>query len=369
MKKFILVTGLLLAVLADPGYASPPLKVEISSPNLVGLTSTFTIATKIKNVSDQDQTIPIWECSYGWSWVASVPAIVTGRESCLRNVPGTITLKPGESHDRDLEVVLSKEAKMGSLTFKMGFNTKNDWIGTRRGLRPAEESLQDMIWSNPITIYVNPLMLASALTISETLEAKSREEFRLHGVNYSCSNDTDCPCQNFNGSYYEEGTTPGKCDQEKQMCAPCTYKNSIAPVGVEKLEVKQKFTGLQSNIAANEYYRITDDKTFQEIWSRHSASEPTLKIDFSQDMVIAIFQEKTVHQDELQVDELINLPEAINIIFQVPSYQVMGDYKGEEVKPFGFFVMTRSNKKLILTLRTIHMSGDVTEVVVKEFQE
>lgn len=228
-KSIILLSIFAGSVLTTICYASS-LKIEISLNEHSPLKqfdkdpTSLAIATKITNISDNEQKIPVWLCSYGSSWVASSPAIVTGLESCTKNFPTDVVLKPKESYSRDLMVAVSSKAKAGSLTFHMGFNLKNDWFGTRIGIGSNKETLTDVIWSNPITIEITNTMLSSLRPVSDTLELKSKEEFQLHGVKDQCTKDDECWCRNFNGSYFIEGKKPNTCDKAIHFCTECIYK-------------------------------------------------------------------------------------------------------------------------------------------------
>jgi len=218
-KSTILLSIFAWSILTTFCYASP-LKIEISLKDPVSLI----LATRITNISDNDQKIPVWLCSYGSSWVASSPAIITGLESCTKNFVTEVVLKPRESYSRDLLIAVSSKAKAGSLTFQMGFNLKNDWFGTRIGIGINKEMLKDVIWSNPITIEVSNDMLKNSSSISDTLELKSKEEFQLHGVKSQCMRDDECWCRSFDGSYFIEGKQPNTCNKETHFCNECFYK-------------------------------------------------------------------------------------------------------------------------------------------------
>ena len=228
-KSIILLSIFVWSFLTTFCYASP-LKIEISlnehSPlNQFGKDfKRLAIATKITNISDKDQKITVWLCSYGSSWVASSPAIVTGLESCEKNNPTDVILKPKESYSRDLLIAVSSKAKAGSLSFQMGFNLKNDRFGGRIGIESNKEMLTDVIWSNPITIEITHAMMTFLSPVSDTLELKSKEEFQLHGVKSQCTRDDECWCRNFNGSYFIEGKNPNTCNKETHFCTECVYK-------------------------------------------------------------------------------------------------------------------------------------------------
>ncbi len=230
MNKFVIVLSVIAwAALTTFSYASA-LKIEISLNEHSELKkfdknpASLIIATKITNISSYNEKISVWLCSYGSSWVASSPAIITGLESCTKNFETEVILKPGESYKRDLYIALSSKAKIGSLTFQMGFNFKNDWFGTRIGIDSNKEMLKDVIWSNPIIIEINNAVLAYLLPVSDTLELKSKEEFQLHGVKSQCTKNDECWCRNFNGSYFIEGRKPNTCDTKTHFCAECIYK-------------------------------------------------------------------------------------------------------------------------------------------------
>lgn len=144
-------------------YASP-LKVEISLNEHSSLRQVkpyqnpaiLVLATKIINISDQDQKIPVWGCSYGQFWVASSPLIITYIEKCRSNSVGVVLLKPKESYSRDLLILVSSKAQPGPLTFKMGYKL---WAGTGTDFFLGKAVLKETIWSKPITIEVGNDML------------------------------------------------------------------------------------------------------------------------------------------------------------------------------------------------------------------
>ncbi|MCA9399448.1 MAG: hypothetical protein KC618_06840, partial [Candidatus Omnitrophica bacterium] len=106
------------------------LKVEISQKGSIEenefFNGLFVVSTQITNIGKEDQTINEWSCSYGLSWAANIPEILTGLEMCARNVPGNITLKPNETYTRDLSISVNADADQKLLTFSLGFNPTED---------------------------------------------------------------------------------------------------------------------------------------------------------------------------------------------------------------------------------------------------
>ncbi len=117
------------------------------------LPNTFTILTKIKNDTDLVQEFEEMTCSKQSSWTTTRREVLTGLdEGCLSNYPTTVTLLPHDEVERDVFVEVTSEAKVGPLTFQLGFNPKAEWGGPRCGIVPKEKLSGKVIWSNDITV-------------------------------------------------------------------------------------------------------------------------------------------------------------------------------------------------------------------------
>ena len=162
MKKKIIYLALFILFISVTNSYSASLKVEISvnqdSLKLGTLVDSvvrqFEVFYKIKNITDKKQAITMWTGCSGWSWTSNRPEIGPGAHSCLTNVPYTITLKPNEEHKGTLGVTFSTKLKTGPLTFRLGFYP-HAGVGDIK----TEADIKEAVWSNDVTITIEPWML------------------------------------------------------------------------------------------------------------------------------------------------------------------------------------------------------------------
>jgi len=125
------------------------LQIEIRPQrNEVKNTEVVLVDTKISNRGKEDVPIHVWICSYDQNWSSdNVFAVIEGI-SCGKNFIKTVNLKPGESYESPLSVmvsVLAEELLMEEVTFRLGF---------RSVTYEAPQGTGEAVWSNPITIKV-----------------------------------------------------------------------------------------------------------------------------------------------------------------------------------------------------------------------
>ena len=175
LKKSKLLQIMTIGVLCVPLSHAESLRVEavLKSSNKKD-SPFFRVETKIRNVSNRQQTIITWTCSHGFSWIATRPEIITGTEPCLSNFTGNTILNPQQEYVRDINIAVTGKFKPGSITFQLGFNPKGDWIGSRMGIIPKVELPNFIIWSNDITINITEDMLPNVIPLSKELIVKSK---------------------------------------------------------------------------------------------------------------------------------------------------------------------------------------------------
>lgn len=153
------------------------LKVEISTPKDL-MTDFFKeshggfwVSTRIRNVSQEDQKIHYWSCGYENSWSSSHQDIVIQGRPCLKNFVAEKILKPNEEFVRDdLLVSISPKAKVGEITFRLGFDPD---IALEPSLERDAAKAPRPIWSNLITVKIIPEMLEFLSGGFPGLEAKA----------------------------------------------------------------------------------------------------------------------------------------------------------------------------------------------------
>jgi len=126
------------------------------------------------------------------------------------------------------------------------------------------------------------------------------------------------------------------------------------------------FRGEHSAIAKKRYVKITDDQAWAKLWGEH-IGKPVRReygyfynplnvpvIDFKNNMVVAIFQGATWNTAGVTVKQLLDGDE-LTLRFDDHGYQTtvieMGDGdtpKQEKSKPFGMFVLPKTDKAIVL---------------------
>jgi len=140
-----------------------PLKVEISlDSNLAGLFdgkplaikikngkvfvspgAYFSVSTRLRNITPHKMTFEVLPCAYGgFHWVSDNEFIGIAPESCVKNVPSRVTLAPGESFEKTVNLVVRSEMAFGITHFRLGF----------RHLEAGEG--EQPIWGNQIFLEV-----------------------------------------------------------------------------------------------------------------------------------------------------------------------------------------------------------------------
>jgi hypothetical protein len=151
MRKYIVLLGvLLLGFSAMAIYCQDsPLKAEIKLVRTaVRNKENFSVSTIIRNASANEQAFAVLYCCYAMLWTADNPSVQTDcSEACARNSAVKITLKPGETYEKNVLVRVELPAgtsQTESVTFRLGFHAP---------IYRSEPKIPT-IWSNAITVKV-----------------------------------------------------------------------------------------------------------------------------------------------------------------------------------------------------------------------
>ncbi len=133
---------------------------------------------------------------------------------------------------------------------------------------------------------------------------------------------------------------------------PALCADEIAPYVV--------LTGRDSSVAKPECQRVTSQTEWKALWDRHSAQYPKVgpglpmrqrpAVDFRQCMVVAVFLGSTWNIEGVKVLQVLDQQDEFVIGYTRLSYQTEGE--GDEATPYGFFVLPRSMKPLLLQIDT-----------------
>jgi hypothetical protein len=132
-------------------------------------------------------------------------------------------------------------------------------------------------------------------------------------------------------------------------------------------------TGTDSRVKEASYYRVTSEEEWVKIWRRHKGAKESKdydlfhnplglpNVDFEKCMVIAIFQGSGWNSAGLKAVAVLEEKERIVLRFEDKSYQTFGpapDGGGKQVTVYGFFVLPRSSKTVVLEENVENTIGD-----------
>jgi len=126
---------------AGGGQPSPLRVVVVPSKTEVRVGEPFTLALRVENISQTNQTIRVMSCSWQDEWKSSNPKIAPGGCVCTVNAPVTIVLPPGGAYTNASETRIYEPIGGRTLSFRMGFTS----IGS-----------DETIWSDEVKLRVLP---------------------------------------------------------------------------------------------------------------------------------------------------------------------------------------------------------------------
>jgi len=124
--------------------------------------------------------------------------------------------------------------------------------------------------------------------------------------------------------------------------------------------------GAASRITTREYHRITTQEELVGIWLRHVGSDAARhseyyneagvpEVEFTRCMVVAAFGGECINSAGIYPVSIAEDAEQTRLRFDHRSYQ--SGPEGDRATPFGFFVVPRSSKRLVLEENVQHLIG------------
>lgn len=120
-------------------------------------------------------------------------------------------------------------------------------------------------------------------------------------------------------------------------------------------------TGTDSHVKERSYFRVTSQDEWIGTWHRHQGAKGSKDydlfynplglpyIDFERCMVIAVFQGSGWNSAGLRASQILEENAQIVLRFEDKHYQTGGaDGGGRKVSVYGFFVLPRSSKTVVL---------------------
>ncbi len=121
------------------------------------------------------------------------------------------------------------------------------------------------------------------------------------------------------------------------------------------------------------YYRLTSAEHFTEIYMRHLGQDPAdfdayhnphgvPMINFDECMVVAVFQGEDWNSAGVIVDSIVEDEHRMTVRFDDRAYQTFGpDGGAQRVRAYGFFVLPRTDKMLVLEENVQSIIGEPPE--------
>lgn len=128
--------------------------------------------------------------------------------------------------------------------------------------------------------------------------------------------------------------------------------------------------GAASKIRTREYHRITTREELVRVWLRHAGVDPARytdfyneagvpDVDFERCMVVAVFGGECVNSAGIDAVTVAEQSDPMLLRFQHRWFQ--SGPEGDRATPFGFFVVPRSTKALVLEENVQNLIGGQPE--------
>ena len=101
--------------------------------------STFMVNLTVMNSGDTPESVTGWTCSVWDTWGTNSRSVYVQEGICDSNVSWTVTLQPRQREEHKLVLTVARDASGGPLSFRVGLI-----------------DVQEPVWSNELTIHVEP---------------------------------------------------------------------------------------------------------------------------------------------------------------------------------------------------------------------
>src|SRR3990167_650293 len=120
-------------------------------------------------------------------------------------------------------------------------------------------------------------------------------------------------------------------------CSSNGAKQDEAKESAGNINIQQQWSGAHSDITKVECHLIKTKEEWGKVWQLHNSNEQAPEIDFSRQMIVAIFQGHELNSKGVIVSSVSNDSNGVLMRFDESTYQ--SAYPGDKVTPFGIFVL------------------------------
>ncbi|MCK9573431.1 MAG: hypothetical protein M0R20_03395 [Candidatus Omnitrophica bacterium] len=124
----------------------------ISKKDTLAKDEIFTVVASIMNVTQKEQRICSWSCSYDENWQLkdSSEKFQLYRPNCEKNIVSCVTLQPFQRCEKELYLQVGSMAKKGKASFRLGFIP---CVSREECFETAKEN-QKIFWSQEVTVKI-----------------------------------------------------------------------------------------------------------------------------------------------------------------------------------------------------------------------
>lgn len=127
--------------------------------------------------------------------------------------------------------------------------------------------------------------------------------------------------------------------------------------------------GSYSKVTKHRVERITTPQRWKDVWKEHMgdrAEKGALGwdrwplIDFDRYMVVAVFAGTATNIEAWEVESVVDLPDVLRVRYDAVSFQTAsfgGEDKGSATTPYGFFILPRSARELVMEENVQNLIG------------
>lgn len=112
--------------------------------------------------------------------------------------------------------------------------------------------------------------------------------------------------------------------------------------------------GTDSRVAPRAFHRVTSESQWQSLWREHRGADaansvaPQPQVDFNRCTIVAAFAGQTHNCSGLEVVTVLETADSVIVRFQFPGYATGGNVEPHAVSPYGFIVLPRTDKPIVM---------------------
>ncbi|HEX8913269.1 MAG TPA: hypothetical protein VF796_12990 [Humisphaera sp.] len=133
---------------------------------------------------------------------------------------------------------------------------------------------------------------------------------------------------------------------------------AAAPAPAPKGSPLLTLAGTDSGVTRPLFARVESDARWREVWAEHRPGErgggSRPRVDFGRCVVVALFEGQTANTEPLEVESVTETADAVVVRFDFAGYATAANVEPRAVTPYGFVVLPRTDKPIVLERNAGH---------------